>query len=260
MISPILAHRASLLITSTCFCRDKMQIPEKRLQQRVWCFIEPNECVHCVQRSCENEPLVNMSNLSCAVHVFNLNDYPWCDQRPIKINSVGSGNVSHVVPLVFNDYFGHSFHFFENIKRRSHARNVRLRCRKIETAKWTIVSNLFLGFALFWTLLRPWADGSNTSIGVSQKLNAGIPSIRRPASNEITSAAVLLCETAVCFLHDHEIGRKVWLPNVHNTLPDEKLKSVKSPLHPEVGLICRRLLWFHHDHMSVGSNMVNMAD
>ena len=66
--------------------------------------------------------------------------------------------------------------------------------------------------------------------------------MRRPASNEITSAAVLRCETAVCFLHDHEIGTKVWLPNVHYTLPDENLKSVKSPLHPEVGLICSRLL------------------
>ena len=41
------------------------------------------------------------------------------------------------------------------------------------------------------------------------RLNAEIPSIRRSAPNEIISASVLLCETAVCFLHDHEIDTHV---------------------------------------------------
>ena len=34
------------------------------------------------------------------------------------------------------------------------------------------------------------------------------------------SVSVVLCETAVCFVHDHEIGTNVWLLNVHNTPPD----------------------------------------
>ena len=39
-------------------------------------------------------------------------------------------------------------------------------------------------------------------------VRAGNPSILRPASKDITSASVLLCDTAVCFLHVHEIGTK----------------------------------------------------
>ena len=75
----------------------------------------------------------------------------------------------------------------------------------------------------------PRAIGSDTSLTVSHKLNAEIPSICRPSSNEIISSSVLLCETAVCFFHDHEIGTHVWLPNMHNTPPDVDFESVRSP-------------------------------
>ena len=40
---------------------------------------------------------------------------------------------------------------------------------------------------------------------------AGILSNLRPASNEIISASVLLCETAVCLLQVQLIGTNVWL-------------------------------------------------
>ena len=39
------------------------------------------------------------------------------------------------------------------------------------------------------------------------------------------SFCAVVCGTAVCFLHVHEIGIKVWLPKVHNT----DLESVRPP-------------------------------
>ena len=39
-------------------------------------------------------------------------------------------------------------------------------------------------------------------------VNAGNPSILKPVSNDFTSASLLLCDTAVCFLRAHEVGTK----------------------------------------------------
>ena len=45
-----------------------------------------------------------------------------------------------------------------------------------------------------------------------------IPSMRKPASREITSASVELCKTEVCFMHVQLIGIKVRLPeNAQNS-------------------------------------------
>ena len=44
-------------------------------------------------------------------------------------------------------------------------------------------------------------DQYKTSMTNSHKSRAGIPSMRKPESIEITSDSVELCETAVCFLH-----------------------------------------------------------
>ena len=41
------------------------------------------------------------------------------------------------------------------------------------------------------------------------KSKSGIPSMREPASREIISASVELCETEVCFLHIQLIGTNV---------------------------------------------------
>ena len=67
-------------------------------------------------------------------------------------------------------------------------------------------------------------NGSNTSMTVSHKLSTAIPSTRRPAFIENISASVLLCETDVSYLHDHEIGTRVWLPDVHTCPPDVDLE------------------------------------
>ena len=55
------------------------------------------------------------------------------------------------------------------------------------------------------------------------------PSIRRPAMKERFSASVLICETASCFLDDHEISTKVRLPNTQNTPPNVDLESARFP-------------------------------
>ena len=47
----------------------------------------------------------------------------------------------------------------------------------------------------------------------------GIPSMRRPASKEITSDSVELRDTDVCFLHIQLIRTNVWLPKIHRILP-----------------------------------------
>ena len=65
---------------------------------------------------------------------------------------------------------------------------------------------------------------------VSQKLNVGIPSICRPAPNEITSDSVLLWGNSCSFLADDEMGTSVRLHNMHNT-PDVDLECARSPAH-----------------------------
>ena len=64
---------------------------------------------------------------------------------------------------------------------------------------------------------------------MTHDLRVGIPSIRSPASSEIITASVLLCETAVCFLQDHDTGRHMWLPNMHYTPLYVDFESDRSP-------------------------------
>ena len=44
--------------------------------------------------------------------------------------------------------------------------------------------------------------------------------MRNPASREMTSASLELCETEVCFLHIQLMGANVRLPKMHRILPD----------------------------------------
>ena len=79
-----------------------------------------------------------------------------------------------------------------------------------------------------------WFGGEwNTSITKSQRSSAGIPSMLKPASREIMSASVELCETDVCFLHIQPVGTNAWLPNMHETPPDVDFESSRSPAKSE---------------------------
>ena len=85
--------------------------------------------------------------------------------------------------------------------------------------------------ALFlWNSQVGWKEEWNTSITKSQRSRAGTPSMRKPASSEIISDSALLSETAVCFLHIHEMGTNVCDPNTHSEPPDVDFASRKSPV------------------------------
>ena len=56
-----------------------------------------------------------------------------------------------------------------------------------------------------------------------------IPSNLNPASKEMISDSVELCETEVCFLHIQLVGTNVWLPKMHNVSPDVDFESSRSP-------------------------------
>ena len=63
--------------------------------------------------------------------------------------------------------------------------------------------------------------------------HAGIPSNLNPASKEMISDSVELCETEVCFLHIQLVGRNVWLPKTHNVPPGLDFESSRSPAKSE---------------------------
>ena len=73
----------------------------------------------------------------------------------------------------------------------------------------------------------------NTSIAKSKRSRAGIPSMRKPASREITSASAERCETEVCFLHIQLIGANLRLPNMHTSPPEIDFESSRSPAKSE---------------------------
>ena len=73
----------------------------------------------------------------------------------------------------------------------------------------------------------------NTSIIKSQRSSAGILSIRNPASREIISVLVELCDTHICFLYIQLMGTNVCLPNTHNVPLDVDFESSRSPAKSE---------------------------
>ena len=73
----------------------------------------------------------------------------------------------------------------------------------------------------------------NTTITTSQKSRATSPSIRSPASKEITSDSVELWDNNVRFLHIQFIGTNVRLPKIHKIPPEVDFDSSRSPAKPE---------------------------
>ena len=57
--------------------------------------------------------------------------------------------------------------------------------------------------------------------------------MRKPASREITSASVELCQTEVCFLHIQVVCTNVRLLNMHRNPPDVDFESSRSPAKSE---------------------------
>ena len=104
-------------------------------------------------------------------------------------------------------------------------------------------SRLFINGNLrsLWT----WFVFPRTATIRSHKSSAGISSNLNPASKEMISDSVEMCETEVCFLHSQLIGTNVWLPKTQNVPSDdfwilkntskiEVLKQSKSALFDSV--------------------------
>ena len=87
------------------------------------------------------------------------------------------------------------------------------------------------GFPCSWLLwyVFPW----RTATIRSHKSSAGKPSNLNPASKEMISDSVELCDTEVSFLHIQLIGTNVWLPKMHNVPPDVDFESSRSPAKSE---------------------------
>ena len=82
----------------------------------------------------------------------------------------------------------------------------------------------------FITLIRVSTKNYDDQI---PKSSAGFPSNLNPASKEMISDSVELCETEVCFLHIQLIGTNVWLPETHNVPPEVDFESSRSPAKSE---------------------------
>ena len=80
---------------------------------------------------------------------------------------------------------------------------------------------------------RFWFVFPRTATMRSHKSRAGIPFNLNPASKEMISDSVELCETEVCFLHIQLSGTNVWLPKTHNVPPEVDFESSRSPAKSE---------------------------
>ena len=78
-----------------------------------------------------------------------------------------------------------------------------------------------------------WVMFPRTKTTRSHKSRAGILSNLNPASKEMISDSVELCETVVGFLHIQLFGTNVWLPKTHNVPPEVDFESSRSPAKSE---------------------------
>ena len=135
-------------------------------------------------------------------------------KQPIQSNSVGSWHVSHL---------NHGFIVSETNNIAPNREDLtldetwstlfrsRLTCLVgCRFFMWSMVLRDKLPCD-FWPLdLLIWfGEEWNTSITKSQRSSAWIPSMRKPASREMISSSVELCETEVCFLHIQLTGTNV---------------------------------------------------
>ena len=78
-----------------------------------------------------------------------------------------------------------------------------------------------------------WFVFPRTATIRSHRSSAVKPSNLKPASKEMISDSVELCETEVCFLNIQLIGTNVWLPKTQDVPPDVDFESSRSPAKSE---------------------------
>ena len=198
-------------------------------------------------------------------------------KQPIKRNSVGSWHVSHCWTSAFDYHLDHGFIVHKDIQhstksRRSHVRRnvINIIQIQIDVHGWILVfhvkvllRNKFPCDSWPLDLLIWFGEEWNTAITKSERSRAGIPSMRKPASREIISASVELCETDVCFLHIQFLGRNVWLSNMHKSTPDVDFESSRSPAKSESWNSPKSTLLCSVTHMTILSEftcVMNVRD
>ena len=122
--------------------------------------------------------------------------------------------------------------------------------------------SLTTGFSILsWV----WIVFPRTDTIRSHKSRAIIPSDLNPASKEMISDSVELCETEVCLLHIQLIGTNLWLPKTHNVPPEVDFESSRSSAKSESwispSLHCLAILHPHDNivciHMYDECKMIN---
>ena len=194
------------------------------------------------QNVCELMSGINVSNLN-----FRININP-VKQR-IQSNSVGSWYMSHCGTSAFYYHLNHGFVVLKDIQnsigtRTCHAWwNVSLLDRDVcEFDCACLAEHLPTGFAVALSHLWLYWFGVVRN-EILQSLNSKdrerwIPSMRKPASRETTSATVELCATEVCFLH------------IQHLMLTLSLQSLLQNQNLEVILICIVVLCFPHNNIA----------
>ena len=158
-------------------------------------------------------------------------------EKPIKRNSVVPGNMSHCGAPSFNDHLDHCFVVLKHIQKRFLARRLDVWGNTINIIQHVGLPLRFLTFVYdngsFPGLSVVWVVFPRAETIISHNSRTGIPSNLNPASKEMISDSVELCETEVCFLHIQLIGTNVWLPKMHNVPPEVEFESSKSPAKSE---------------------------
>ena len=194
------------------------------------------------QNVCELMFGVNVTDLDFWVQINPVN-------QPIQSNSVRPWNMPYCGTSTFDNHLNYRLIVLKDIP---HSTGIRLRC-----IWWNVINFCWIdvgvldwdGVMHVWLCglqrVSPWLSLSllgpfvlfgtewNTSITKSQRVRAGIPSMRKPASRDMISAPVELCETEACFLHIQLLGTNVWLPRMRRIPPDVDLESFRSPAKSE---------------------------
>ena len=190
---------------------------------------------------------------------------------------MGSGCVSHCWTSAFDDHFYHGFVILRNVKHRTKSRGFRVRriminitqIKKKKVLGWNL--GLVFGCACLMCVTR--RVSSYLTLGVLElvwgrmnhfynkipKIKSWSPTMRKPASREIISASVELCESDVCFLHIQLVGTNVRLPKcirVHLMLILSLLDLLQNQ-SPETILICIVVLYSHVTILFVITCMMN---
>ena len=172
---------------------------------------------------------VNVLNLKFRIKINSV-------KQPIQSNSWGSWHMSHdfiVLKDIQHSIGTRRFHAWWNVINVGQIR-IGVRGWNLFSHVWLRVADRFSRGALASLVLLVWSGEEwNTSITKSQRSGAGIPSMRKPASREITSTSVELCETEVCFLHIQLARTKVCFRKCTEFLPYFDFESSRSPAKSE---------------------------